>query len=103
MDLTKPLKKGITLEQRRSKPIWAEIKYKRLPSFCFFYGIIGHMRRECDLVDGSIDLGSIPDSKLPFREWLKASPMKQATVKTDKQQRPPKKESLRKKLFEKFK
>ncbi|KAL8528455.1 hypothetical protein ACS0TY_006039 [Phlomoides rotata] len=103
IDLTKPLKRGITLELRTSKSIWAKIKYELLPSFCFFCGIVGHMRRECDLVDGSTDMGSIPDSKLPYGKWKKASPMKQASVKSDEQRRPPKKESLCKKFFEKFK
>ncbi|KAL8464989.1 hypothetical protein ACS0TY_034462 [Phlomoides rotata] len=61
------------------------------------------MRKECDLVDGSTDLSSIPDSKLPFGEWLKASPMKQATVRTNEQRRAPVKKSLRKQFFKRFK
>ncbi|KAL8499300.1 hypothetical protein ACS0TY_022325 [Phlomoides rotata] len=59
VDLTKPLKKGIQLEIRDSQPIWAGIKYECLPSFCFFCDIIGHMRKECDLVDGSTDLRGV--------------------------------------------
>ncbi|KAL8487062.1 hypothetical protein ACS0TY_023660 [Phlomoides rotata] len=49
IDFQKPLKRGIRLEIRDKEPIWVEFKYERLPSFCYVCGMLGHMRRECDL------------------------------------------------------
>ncbi|KAL8507662.1 hypothetical protein ACS0TY_018268 [Phlomoides rotata] len=49
MDITKPIRSGILIANREGKPARIPLKYERLPSFCFFYGLIGHMKRECNL------------------------------------------------------
>lgn len=28
--------------------IWVDFKYEQLPTFCFYYGLIGHQERACD-------------------------------------------------------
>ncbi|KAL8525119.1 hypothetical protein ACS0TY_014655 [Phlomoides rotata] len=51
VDYRKPLKCGILLEMKDSKQGWVNFKYERLPSFCYLYGVLGHIRRECDLAE----------------------------------------------------
>ncbi|KAL8520178.1 hypothetical protein ACS0TY_010918 [Phlomoides rotata] len=102
IDLTKPLLKGIHLEIQRGRKLWIDFKYERLPSFCYICGSLGHMRRECHLLDGSKIIENLPDTKLPFGDWLRDSPGKKATVSMEVN--PPKREStsIRRQLFEKF-
>ncbi|KAL8523785.1 hypothetical protein ACS0TY_013669 [Phlomoides rotata] len=52
IDIQKPLKKGLTLDLGASKIVWIEFKYERLPSFCYICGTLGHLRKDCDLVEG---------------------------------------------------
>ncbi|KAL8543414.1 hypothetical protein ACS0TY_004086 [Phlomoides rotata] len=102
MDLQKPLKGGIHLELREKQKLWIEFKYERLPSFCYLCGMLGHMRMECDLAEGLNIMMSIADEKLPFREWMKASPSKKAAISTSEQTGKPEESSIRRRLFEKF-
>lgn len=48
---------------------WANFKYERLPTFCFFCGIIGHSDRFCEI------FFDFPDKNIEklFRSWLRAS------------------------------
>lgn len=103
VDLKKPLTKGMLLEIGDNKKIWVVFKYERLPSFCYLCGTLGHMRRECDLTEGSSELESLSDDKLPFGEWMKASPMKTASVSIAGQGKNSDNFSLRRQLFEQFK
>ncbi|KAL8477664.1 hypothetical protein ACS0TY_029820 [Phlomoides rotata] len=101
VDFRKPLRKGTLLEVREAEKVWVEFKYERLPSFCYLCGLLGHMRRECDLAEGGEDLDAIPEEKLPFGEWMRASPMRKATVTTEEGKKPAD-NSLRRKLFDEF-
>ncbi|KAL8470086.1 hypothetical protein ACS0TY_032815 [Phlomoides rotata] len=60
------------------------------------------MRRECDLAEGGDDLDGMPEDNLPFGEWMRASPMKKASVSMEEQRRPVV-NPLRRQLFKKFK
>ncbi|KAL8491100.1 hypothetical protein ACS0TY_022940 [Phlomoides rotata] len=102
IDYSKPLRRGIFLELKDAKQVWVNFKYERLPSFCYLCGVLGHMRRECDLAEGGDDLNGIPDDSLPFGKWMRASPMKKASVSSEEQRRPMV-NPLRRQLFEKFK
>ncbi|KAL8479351.1 hypothetical protein ACS0TY_026278 [Phlomoides rotata] len=53
VDYQKPLRRGITLELKEKGHVWVDFKYKRLPSFCYLCGTLGHMRWECDLTEGT--------------------------------------------------
>ncbi|KAL8556060.1 hypothetical protein ACS0TY_003750 [Phlomoides rotata] len=83
VDYRRPLRRGILLELKENNQVWVDFKYERLPYFCYLCGILGHMRRECDLTEGATELDELPEEKLPFREWLRASPMKKASITTD--------------------
>ncbi|KAL8524893.1 hypothetical protein ACS0TY_014497 [Phlomoides rotata] len=88
VNVEKPMKQGLNLELHSSKSIWVNFKYERLPSFCYFCGMFGHMKRECDLVEGEEIVTDLPDEKLPFGEWMRASPSKKATVITKENKTP---------------
>ncbi|KAL8507358.1 hypothetical protein ACS0TY_018053 [Phlomoides rotata] len=91
LDVTKPLKTGIPL------------KFERLLSFCFLCGKMGHMKWECALVDDGSDILDIPDDKLPFGNWIKASPAKKASMSSDNVKEKCGTSPLRRRLFEKIK
>ncbi|KAL8470414.1 hypothetical protein ACS0TY_033045 [Phlomoides rotata] len=103
IDLTKPLKNGIQLELQRGQKIWINLKFERLPSFCYICGTLGHMRKECDLVEGSTLMEKLPNTKLPFRDWLRASPGKKALISMEEQKPLCEPTLIRWQLFEKFK
>ncbi|KAL8554502.1 hypothetical protein ACS0TY_002617 [Phlomoides rotata] len=85
VDIQKPLKKGLNLEMKNSKPLWINFKYERLTSFCYYCGMLGHMKWECDLMEGEESVLKILDDHLSFGEWLRASPGKQARVSSEAQ------------------
>ncbi|KAL8457951.1 hypothetical protein ACS0TY_035719 [Phlomoides rotata] len=94
IDLHKPLKGGIHMALQENKKIWIEFKYERLPSFCYICGLLGHLRRECDLVNGSEGLEDLPETKLPFGEWMRTSPIKKAAVCMEGNRRPVEQSSM---------
>ncbi|KAL8548227.1 hypothetical protein ACS0TY_007521 [Phlomoides rotata] len=102
IDFRKPLRRGIQLELKDNNQVWVEFKYKRLPSFCYVCRMLGHMRRECDLAEGVDELEDLPEEKLPFGEWMRASPMKKMPITVDENQRPIE-NTLRRQLFDNFK
>ncbi|KAL8557011.1 hypothetical protein ACS0TY_004477 [Phlomoides rotata] len=72
----------MTVARKNDTPVWVPFKYERLPSICFFCGMLGHMKRECDLVEEGENLLEVPDEKLSFGDWLRASPAKRPSVTT---------------------
>lgn len=49
MDITKPLRKIVKIKPAGGDCIWLECKYKRLPTFCFVCGRIGHAEKYCPM------------------------------------------------------
>ncbi|XP_021775621.1 uncharacterized protein LOC110739484 [Chenopodium quinoa] len=71
LDVQKPLKRYQTLRTKEGNVIRINLKYERLPFFCFSCGTMGHSERDCLLVsDDSNEQGH------GWGAWLKASPMK---------------------------
>ncbi|KAL8494414.1 hypothetical protein ACS0TY_025284 [Phlomoides rotata] len=101
VDLLKPVKRGTKLEISNSS-VWVPFKYERLPSFCYICGLMGHMKRECDLPDEGSDIVTLPEDKLPFGEWLRESPARKVSVSTEPRKASVGAPSLRKQLFENF-
>ncbi|KAL8520778.1 hypothetical protein ACS0TY_011363 [Phlomoides rotata] len=79
------------------------MKYERLPSFYYICGLMGHMKRECDILSGSEKRLALTDESLPFGEWMKESPIKQTTIKTEEYGGTNNNHTLRRRLFEKYK
>ena len=66
VDITKPLKKIIFLEQDEENKIPILVLYERLLDFCYCYGKLGHQFRECVKYKGQ------RKEDLTFGYWLKA-------------------------------
>ena len=68
VDVTKPLKKLIELEQEGEdkKDIPMRVMYERLPDFCFCCRRIGHQYREC------VHYKSQSNDEMSYGPWLKA-------------------------------
>lgn len=103
IDISKPVKQGMQVEQRNNAPVWIPFKYEHLPSFYYLCGSLEHMRRECDIVDDSDEIHNLPDKKLPFGEWMRASPFKKAAISTKVTGSKQGTWSQRRRLFEEFK
>ncbi|KAL8462316.1 hypothetical protein ACS0TY_032575 [Phlomoides rotata] len=102
LDVTKPLKQGMTVARKNDSPIWVPFKYERLSSLCFFCGMLGHMKRECDLVEEREHLLEVSNAKLPFGDWLRASPAKRPSVTTVTQEPVREISPTRRRLFDNF-
>lgn len=50
VDIKKPLRDSISFPISVNKEIMAEIRYERLPRFCSFCGILGHLMKICPKV-----------------------------------------------------
>ncbi|KAL8504932.1 hypothetical protein ACS0TY_016216 [Phlomoides rotata] len=70
VELEKPVKKGTDVEFRNTS-VWVPFKYESFPSFCYICGIMGYMKRECDLLEKESDIVTMPEEKLPFGEWMR--------------------------------
>lgn len=48
INVNKPLKSQMRLKKAGGDWMWIKFKYERLPSFCFYCGIIGHSEKFCE-------------------------------------------------------
>lgn len=99
LDLTKPIKRGTKLRIGSSEACWLPVTYERLPSFCYWCGMLGHTSKDCEQLNMEEDrMGKIPESQMPFGEFLKASPMKRIHSVVDKS--PEIRDEIRRSLFQ---
>lgn len=101
LNLNKPLRRGAKIAIPNAEHLWISFKYERLPSFCYICGFLGHLKRECDVVDDRDEYLSLTDEKLPFGDWLRASPLRQVKVIVE-EQKADDNLGARKKLFQAF-
>lgn len=47
VNITQPLRRIQKIKNSRGKVIVVEIKYERLPTFCYVCGVLGHIERDC--------------------------------------------------------
>lgn len=69
VDVTKPLRRLQQVRQRDGSTVVVEVKYERLPNFCYCCGVLGHIERDC-LNVGEDD----KDEERLWGSWLRASP-----------------------------
>lgn len=69
VDVTQPLKRGITFQGVEGTRQWLPVAYERLPLFCFLCGILGHGEIDCPkrYEDGFTE----PEGELPYGSWLR--------------------------------
>lgn len=48
IDILRPLKSKMRIKKAGGDWLWIQFKYERLPSFCFFCGLIGHSEKFCE-------------------------------------------------------
>lgn len=65
------------IQKEGEASMWATFKYERLPSFCFFCGVIGHSDRLCELFLDFLD----KNVQKAFGVWLRA-PARRSQVGT---------------------
>lgn len=69
IDITKPLRRIQKIKARGGEVAMIEIKYERLPTFCYECGIIGHIERDCQMEKEEEDV-----EEKQWGTWLRASP-----------------------------
>ena len=47
IDVSKPLCRGRLVRVGGSLKLWVTFKYKRMPSFCYWRGLIDHDEKDC--------------------------------------------------------
>ncbi|XP_074290614.1 uncharacterized protein LOC141617329 [Silene latifolia] len=68
-DVREPLKAGVPISMKAGRVVTFDVKYERLPLFCYGCGVIGHGEKDCEH-------GPYEEEELEYGEWLRASPWK---------------------------
>ena len=68
--IDRPLKRGqrVALDGRT---VWIDLRFVKLPDFCYVCGMLGHVTKGCGLYNPSVAV-----SDFQYGDWLRASPMK---------------------------
>ncbi|XP_074265090.1 uncharacterized protein LOC141587508 [Silene latifolia] len=66
-DIRKPLQATIPITMKDNKVVHFDVKYERLPIFCYRCGVMRHEEKDCEH-------GPYEEDELHFGEWLRASP-----------------------------
>ncbi|KAH9605589.1 hypothetical protein KSS87_016327 [Heliosperma pusillum] len=69
-DVRKPLRKEVEIRLAPGRTSFFEVKYERLPTYCYGCGILGHGEKDCEE-------GPYEEEDLKFGDGLRASPWKQ--------------------------
>lgn len=68
IDISRPLRGGVFLKvSGREDEIWISIQYKKLPDFCYCYGMIGTSKKECE--DVHLEAGE--NQIVSYEAWFK--------------------------------
>lgn len=72
IDITKPIRRMIQVTGPDGQEITVQLAYERLPNFCYYCGLIGHLVKDChDCFEIIDDRGEVPVDKLAYGEWLR--------------------------------
>ena len=68
LDISRPLRRILRFRNYKGTISSLEIKYERVPTFCYVCGLLGHIERDCDgvAVEG--------ETERQWGSWLRASP-----------------------------
>ena len=74
IDISKPLLRCSKLRLKGKQVGWVELKYERLPNFCYWCGRVTHGERDCEVwLRGN---GSLRKEEQQYGEWLRAEPLR---------------------------
>lgn len=79
MDITKPLRRIVKFRNSKGQVVIIEVKYERLPIFCYVCGTIGHIERGCNKVPEEEQV-----VEKQWGAWLRASP-RRGRIKMDEE------------------
>lgn len=68
IELKKPLMRGTKLKLE-DELIWVDFTYEKIPTFCFYCGIIGHQEKNCGQKIEDADKQNIVEGQ--YGEWLR--------------------------------
>ncbi|KAL2899528.1 hypothetical protein RDABS01_024610 [Bienertia sinuspersici] len=68
LNVVKPLRRILHIKTKEGNLTTIDIKYERLPTFCYACGRIGHIERDCEVVS--------EEERGVDKMWLRASPRK---------------------------
>lgn len=74
IDITQPLRRVIQVTGPQDQELSIPLAYERLPNFCYYCGLIGHLVKDC--VKGleiASDHGDISDENLAYGDSLRAT------------------------------
>lgn len=70
--IDKPVKRGTKIKLGDTAPCWIPITYERMPSFCYWCGMLGHLHKDCEQLREKEDRdGTVDDSEMPYGEWIR--------------------------------
>lgn len=69
LDVTKLLHRIQNIHSKDGNIVMIEVKYERLPNFCYVCGKLGHIKRECQSISEDVS-----DEEKQWGSCLKASP-----------------------------
>ncbi|KAK9994434.1 hypothetical protein SO802_024137 [Lithocarpus litseifolius] len=67
LPIDRPLRRGGNIVDPDGVKFWVSFKYERLPTFCFFCGILGHDERHCSGNSNN------PEAHRQYGDWLRAN------------------------------
>lgn len=80
LQLLNPLQTKMKLKKPGGDWFWVDLRYERLPSFCFHCGVIGHGDRFCPTSQEKFEVGKAK----PFGSWLRAGGKRVTTVSANR-------------------
>lgn len=87
LDTRKPLKRRLKISVEEENDIWVDLKYERLPTFCYCCGVIGHTDNKCPI---AIRLKNESRANiLQYGSWLKAPPRQKGSRSNFTEEAPP--------------